>query len=233
MPRALRFLEKINRKYANLSIICLTVAALWIDFITSREIQFPLVYVIPVALAAWRKQRILAYVMAVMLPVLRIGFEFQWNTNEFAFVGINALIEIAAMLFYAYLVGRIAAQTTQLKNTITAREQKISQLRAFARMTGTTLHGHGLSPGLAEGNAWIYLPTENKWPPVHQSIARDDVEAEINRLDRALAVAIRELDDTRRHLAGDMAAAESAVLEVHLAMLADAGFLEPLQAASA
>lgn len=99
MPRALRFLEKISRKYVNLSIICLAMAALWIDVITGREIQFPLVYVIPVALAAWRQQRILAYVMAVTLPVLRIGFEVQWNTDVLiAYAGLNALIEIAAML---------------------------------------------------------------------------------------------------------------------------------------
>lgn len=91
-------------------------------------------------------------------------------------------------------------------------------------MTGTTLHGQGLSPGLAEGNAWIYLPTESEWTSAHQPIAQDDVESEISRLDSALAVAIRELDDTQRQLTGDMGAAESAVLEVHVAMLNDAGF---------
>ena len=174
---------------------------MWIDVVTGREIKFPLVYVIPVGLAAWRKQRILAYIMAMTLPVLRIGYEIEWNINtSFAVVGFNVLIEIAAMIFYAYLVGRTAAQTTQLKKTITAREQEISQLRAFARITGTTLHGQGLSPGMAEGNAWIYLPPESELTSAHQPIAQDDVEAEISRLDSALAAAIRELDNTQRHL---------------------------------
>ncbi len=222
---ALRFIDKINRKYPQLSIVCLAVAVLWIDVVTGREIKFPLVYVIPVGLAAWRKKRILAYVMAITLPVLRIGYEIEWNINtSFAVVGFNVLIEIAAMIFYAYLVGRTAAQTTQLKKTITAKEQKIDQLRAFARMTGTTLHGHVLSPGMAEGNAWIYLPAESELASAHQPIAQDDVEAEISRLDSALAAAIRELDNTQRGLASDMAAAESALLEVHVAMLNDTSF---------
>jgi phosphoenolpyruvate-protein phosphotransferase len=225
MLRALQFIEKISRKYPKLSIICLAVAILWIDVVTGREIRFPLVYVIPVGLAAWRKQRILAYAMAITLPVLRIGYEIEWDINaSFAVTGFNTLIEIAAMMFYAYLVGRTAAQTTQLKKTITAKEQKISQLRAFARMTGTTLHGQGLSPGMAEGNAWIYLPTESELTSSHQPIAQDDVEAEISRLDSALAAAIREMDNTQRSLAGDMAAAESALLEVHVAMLNDTSF---------
>jgi phosphoenolpyruvate-protein phosphotransferase (PTS system enzyme I) len=225
MLTLLRFIEKLNIKYPKLSIVCLAVAVLWIDVITGREIQFPLVYVIPVGLAAWRKRRILAYTMAITLPVLRIGYEIEWNINtSFAVAGFNALIETAAMMFYAYLVGRTAAQTTQLKKTITAREQNINQLRAFARITGTTLHGQGLSPGMAEGNAWIYLPEESESTSSHQPISQNDVEAEISRLDNALTAAIREMDNTRRNLASDMAAAESALLEVHVAMLNDTSF---------
>jgi phosphoenolpyruvate-protein phosphotransferase len=225
MLRALRLTEKFKIKHPKLPIVCLAVAMLWIDVITGREIKFPLVYVIPVGLAAWKRQRILAYVIAMTLPVLRIGYEIEWNINaSVAVAGFNALIEIAAMTLYAYLVGRTAKQTAQLKKTITAEEQKISQLRTFARMIGTTLHGHGLSPGMAEGNAWIYLPSESELTSTHQPISQDDVEAEISRLDSALAAAIRELDNTRRNLAGDMAAAESALLEVHVAMLNDVGF---------
>jgi phosphotransferase system enzyme I (PtsI) len=225
MLRALRFIEQINIKYPKLSIIFLAMAVLWVDVVTGREIQFPLVYVIPVGLAAWRKQRVLAYTMAMTLPVLRIGYEIEWNIDaSLAVAGFNALIEIAAMIFYAYLVGRTAAQTTQLTKTITVREQEINQLRAFARMAGTTLHGQGLSPGMAEGNAWIYLPAESELTSSQQPIAQDDVEAEVSRLDNALTAAIREMDNTQRSLASDMAAAESALLEVHVAMLNDTSF---------
>lgn len=225
MLRALRFIGKISREYAKLSSAFLAVAVLWIDVITGREIKFPLVYVLPVGLAAWRQQRILAYVMAITLPVLRIGFEVSWETYpSLAVVGINALIEIAAMMLYAYLVGRTAAQTRRLQKTVTTRNLEIGRLRAFAKNTSTTLQGRGLSPGLAEGVALIYLPPESEWTSAHQAIAQDDVEAEINRLERALAAAIRELDSTRKQFATDMAAAESALLDVQLVMLNDVGF---------
>ena len=79
MLRALRVIGKISREYAKLSSVFLAVAVLWVDVITGKETQFPLVYVLPVGLAAWRQQRILAYTMAITLPVLRIGYEVSWE----------------------------------------------------------------------------------------------------------------------------------------------------------
>jgi phosphoenolpyruvate-protein phosphotransferase len=223
--RALRFIIKFSGDYPKLSSVFVAVAVLWIDVITGREIQFPLVYVVPVGLAAWRKQRLLAYIMALTLPVLRIGYELPWETNPSLIIaGFNALIEIAAMVFYAFLVGRSAAQTGQLKKTLTTRELEISQLRAFTKLTGATLQGRGLSPGMVEGVAWIYVPPESAGTSAHQPIAQAAVELEIARLDQALAAAIRELDDTQRHFVGDMVAAERALLEVHVALLNDSDF---------
>ena len=225
MLRSLRFIEKTSRDYAKLSSVFVAALILWIDFITGTEVQFPLAYVIPVGLAAWRKQRILAYALAVTLPVLRIAYEFPWETSSsLAIPGINALIEIAAMALYAFLVGRTAAQTRQLKQTITTREQEISQLRTFAKKTSATLQGRGLSPGMVAGVVRIHMPPENEWTSAPRSIARDDVEAEIGRLDRALAAAVDELDDTQKTFAADMAAEENALLDAHAAMLNDVGF---------
>ena len=133
---------------------------LCIDIVTGPEIQFPLIYVLPVGLAAWRSQRYLAYGLAMTLPVLRIGLEFPWGTDaSLVIADINAGIEIAAMLLYAYLVGEVTARTRGLSKTATAREREVSQLRAFARMTSATLQGRGISPGMADGVAWIYLPS--------------------------------------------------------------------------
>ncbi len=225
MRRALRFVEKISKKHPKLSVVIFAVLVLWIDIISGQEIQFPLVYVFPVGLAAWRSQRYLAYALAMMLPVLRIGYEFPWGTNaSLVIAGLNALIEIAAMALYAYLVGRSAAQTKQLQTTVKTRDSEVSQLRAFTRMTSATLQGRGLSPGMVEGVAWIHLPSGSELTSARHPIAQDDVEAEINRLDQALAAAIRDLDKQPRHLSDDMAAAESALLDVHLAMLNDAEF---------
>jgi phosphoenolpyruvate-protein phosphotransferase (PTS system enzyme I) len=225
MQRVPRFIVHINRTYPKLTSVFVAVAVLWIDIITDKEIHFPLVYVIPVGLAAWQRQRIQAYFMAVILPLLRIGYEFPWGSPaSLAVPGLNALIEIAAMVLYAYLVGKSAMQTGQLKKTISTREQEIDQLRAFTRITGTAMQGRGLSPGMAEGVAWVYQPPESELTSTHQPIGRNDVEAEISRLDKALAAAIKELDDTQKHLVDDMPAAENDLLAVQLAILSDAGF---------
>jgi phosphotransferase system enzyme I (PtsI) len=225
MPLAPRLLEKISNRHPALFSIAVAVIVLWADVRAGEEIGFPLLYALPVGFAAWRHQRYLAYALAAMLPLLRIAYEFPWGTDaSVAMAAINALIEIAAMALYAYLVGRTAAQTRRLKSTVTKREFQVSQLRAFSRMASATLQGRGLSPGMVEGVAWIHLSSESDLPVEHQPVAADDVDEEIRRLDTALVAAVRELDHKDRHLSDDMAAAESALLDVQLAMLNDAEF---------
>jgi phosphoenolpyruvate-protein phosphotransferase (PTS system enzyme I) len=225
MHRALRLFERIHGPNAILLSVALALAALWVDYITGRDIQFPLVYVLPVGLAAWRNQGRLAYALAMTLPVARGAFELPWDTGAPPAVAVlNVVIEMAALMLYAYLVDKSAAQKRRLERTITTRELEIGRLRTFAKMTSTTLQGRGLSPGMAEGVAHIYAPPDDESTFSPLPIAPDEVETEINRLDAALAAAICELDRTQRNLANDIGAAESALLDVHLAMLNDAEF---------
>ncbi|PKN87662.1 MAG: phosphoenolpyruvate--protein phosphotransferase [Deltaproteobacteria bacterium HGW-Deltaproteobacteria-1] len=225
MQPILGFIEKMNTKTATRCIIFLSLAVLGIDLIMGKEVQFPLIYVLPVGIAAWRNQKNLAYAMSIVLPVVRGVYEFPWHTSaSLSMASINTLMEIAALMLYSHLVDKTAIQTRRLQKTVTTREKEISRLRAFTRNTSTTLQGRGISPGMAEGVALIYLPLESELTSVHQAIAPDDVETEINRLDCALAAAIRELENTQKQFAEDMATAESELLDVHLAMLKDVGF---------
>ncbi len=225
MQRALRFIVRINRTYPNLSSIVVASVLLLIDIATDKEIQFPLVYVVPVGMAVWRRRRVLAYGMAVILPILRFGHELaSWGEASLVIVGLNAMIEIAAMGFYAFLIGKMAAQTGQLKNSISTKEVEIGQLRAFTTLTGMAMQGRGLSPGMAEGVAWVYQPPDSEWTSVYEPIGQGDIEKEIERLDTALAASIRELEVTQKNFAGAKATAESALLDIQLAMLGDAGF---------
>ncbi len=225
MQRALRWIAGINRTYPKLTSIFVAAGVLLIDIFTGKEIQFPLVYVVPVGMAAWRKQRMLAYVMAVVLPVLRIGYELPGGGNaSLSVAGLNALIEIASMVLYAFLIDRSAAKTGQLKKSITTKELEIDHLRAFARITGTAIQGRGLSPGMAEGTAWIYQPPESEPALAYEPVGPKGVEAEIGRLNTALTASISELEDAQTRFAGDTVAAESAFMDVQLVMLGDAGF---------
>jgi phosphoenolpyruvate-protein phosphotransferase (PTS system enzyme I) len=128
-----------------------------------------------------------------------------------------AIVVIAITFFSLRRAGR-------LQKTVTTRDLEISRLRSFAKNTSLTLQGRGLSPGMAEGVALIYQPPESESAWGHQAISHNDVEAEINRLDCALAAAICELDNTQKQFAGNMGAAESALLDAHLAMLKDVEF---------
>jgi phosphoenolpyruvate-protein phosphotransferase (PTS system enzyme I) len=227
MPHARRFMEGMNKRTATVFSVTLALAVLLIDFITGRDVQFPLLYVLPVGLAAWMDRKVLAYAMSMILPLVRGVYEFPVRPTESpAVAGMNALIEAAALMLYAYLVDKTAAQTRRLRTTISTREQDISRLRAFAMKTSITLQGRGISPGMAEGVALIHLPPEGESTPGHRAITSDDVDSEINRLDRALAAVIRELDDTRKRFADGMAAEESALVDVHMAMLKDVEFWE-------
>jgi phosphoenolpyruvate-protein phosphotransferase len=138
------------------------------------------------------------------------------------------ILETVSILVVALVVITITFISQQrarrLQKTITTREMEISRLRSFAKNTSITLQGRGLSPGMVEGVALIYQSPENELTSGHQPVAQNDVKAEINRLDCALAAAINELENTQKQFAGDIVAAESSLLDVHLAMLKDVEF---------
>ena len=128
--------------------------------------------------------------------------------------------------------GRTGVETLCVGSDITDRKRKemdmerIQQdLRAFARTVGTALHGRAVSPGLAEGVA-LLCATSESLPDEAQAISPTDVESEVRRLEQALAASVRELEDLRGKFVSELAEEESAIVDVHLAMLKDASFAE-------
>ena len=79
MKRAVRFVRQITQRNPSLISTLLAIATLSVDFATGREIRFPLLYVLPVGLAAWMGQRTQAYAMSVLLPLVRVIFEDLWR----------------------------------------------------------------------------------------------------------------------------------------------------------
>lgn len=72
--------ESINRFYeGNIRLVCLLAAGivLFLDFITGVYIRFPVVYILPVGMAAWKKDEIFSYILAIMLPLVRGGGSFH------------------------------------------------------------------------------------------------------------------------------------------------------------
>ena len=144
-----------------------------------------------------------------------------FRPQEYLVEAVSILIVAVVAITITFISLRISRL---LQKTITTRELEINRLRAFAKNTSITLQGRGLSPGMVEGVALVYQSPESELISGGQAIARNDVKPEIDRLDGVLAAAIYELDNTQKQYAGDMAAAESSLLDAHLAMLKDVEF---------
>lgn len=205
------------------SFVCfgLMVATLTVDFATGRDIRFPLLYVLPIGMAAWMGRRGTAYAYAVFMPAARVLFEVVWQVPErLRIEGINAAIEALAMCLYVFLVARQGRQSRQLKQTITEREGEMDYLRAFTRLIGTTLQGRGVSSGLADGVAWVYK-TEEIVASRPRPGAALDAAVEENRFDSAVASSVREVETMVKILKEKGAEDEISLIEVHLALLND------------
>ena len=88
----------------------MAAVAVLVDYATGPFVQFPIAYVVPVALAAWFETPMHARLMAVGLPLLRFAFvkgiwTVPWDT-EYSMV--NAVIRIGVLSLVAYLTGRVA-----------------------------------------------------------------------------------------------------------------------------
>jgi hypothetical protein len=117
LKKALRILEEMKSKRIYCIIIALVV--LVIDYYTGKDIRFPILYIIPIGLAAWSNHKALAYGLALILSLARFGFHFPWQETQSLFsAGINTVIRIFVLLLYAYLVARTEWQTRELKKKV-------------------------------------------------------------------------------------------------------------------
>jgi hypothetical protein len=95
------------------------VAILLLDLLTGPFLLFPILFVIPVSLAAWYCSAPLAKAMAFLLPLGRFAIAVVVDTpGPVAFAVANALIRAAVLLFIAMLVSRTARQTRELERRV-------------------------------------------------------------------------------------------------------------------
>lgn len=99
--------------------VTLAAAVLLVDYVTGKEIEFPILYVVPVSMAAWKEQRVLAYGLAAALSLVRVGFHIPWNEMQSPLrVWLNGSVILASLALYAYLVIRTARQTRELRKDV-------------------------------------------------------------------------------------------------------------------
>jgi hypothetical protein len=108
-----------RRTLAALLWIALSIGCLTIDYALGPFIQFPIVYLVPVSLAAWHSGRTLSLALAVILPLCRLYFITLWDPPwTFPESAVNAAIRIAVLASFAWLVDRTASQTRRLSSEV-------------------------------------------------------------------------------------------------------------------
>jgi hypothetical protein len=101
-----------------LAILCLVL-----DFFMGPYIAFPLIFIIPVAVSAWFCRSYYAYFLAIIQPLVRLGFPFSWQTPWNAVDAIiNTAIRVAVLVLFAYLISRTARQTRELARRVNLLE---------------------------------------------------------------------------------------------------------------
>jgi hypothetical protein len=114
---------KIYKEKPGLLCILVALFVLIIDYITGKNIEFPIGYVFPVGMAAWQNKKNIAYTLSLFLPLARVGFHFPWNeTQLLAMAMLNTPITIMALGLYAYLLDKISFQKRELEKEVTVLE---------------------------------------------------------------------------------------------------------------
>lgn len=101
----------------------IALVVLVIDYYTGKNIRFPILYIIPIGIAAWGNKKTIAYSLAITLSLARLGFNFPWlETSSLFSASINTIIRIFVLLLFAYLVARTARQTRELTRKVNLLE---------------------------------------------------------------------------------------------------------------
>jgi hypothetical protein len=94
------------------------------DYVSGPSIQFPILYLIPVSLAAWYSGYGWGLAFAVTMPLIRLYYYVRFWPVPLTIidVGINTVIRIFVLGGAAFLVSRTARQTQELARRVNMLE---------------------------------------------------------------------------------------------------------------
>ena len=90
------------------------------DYFSGPFIQFPVTYLVPVALASWYSGRFPGLVFAIILPIFRFYFNVAlwtvpWSVSEAV---INMLTRMIVLSAFAVVIARTSVQTRRLSKEV-------------------------------------------------------------------------------------------------------------------
>ncbi|HLX94609.1 MAG TPA: hypothetical protein VKU37_02585 [Verrucomicrobiae bacterium] len=114
------YLRALRQPFTSIGLAVLCLA---LDFLLGPYIAFPITYIIPVVIAGWFCRPHYAYLLAIVQPLVRLSFSFNWQVPwSSADAIINTAIRIVVLVLFAYLVSRTARQTRELARRVNLLE---------------------------------------------------------------------------------------------------------------
>ena len=96
--------------------VAASVAILLVDLVTGPFIQFPILFVIPVALATASHGWIGGFVVAAVLPLVRLSFFLHWPLPSSWFLeGIDTAVDIAILVGFSMLIEHLLQQQREIR----------------------------------------------------------------------------------------------------------------------
>jgi hypothetical protein len=104
--------------------IGISVLLLIADYFSGPFIQFPVTYLIPVALSSWYNGKRWGAAFAILLPLVRFYFNMALWTIPWTVVeaSLNCAIRITVLLSFALIIDRTAKQTRELTKEVNLLE---------------------------------------------------------------------------------------------------------------
>jgi hypothetical protein len=91
---------------------------LWLDYLTGPSAAFPVVYALPVCLAAWYSGRLPALALAAAVPLLRLTVLMEQTPLDFTALALATLFRGAMVVFMALWFARLADLERDLERRV-------------------------------------------------------------------------------------------------------------------
>ncbi|MCB0192496.1 MAG: hypothetical protein KDJ65_11185 [Anaerolineae bacterium] len=119
MTIVLKAIPWLQQKHLPLIYILLVIEVLTADYLTGPLIQFPILYLVPVGLAAWFHGRRWGYGLAIFMAFTRLFFFGVWGTPwGLPIILVNALIRLIVFSGFVFLIDKTAVQHRLLEKEV-------------------------------------------------------------------------------------------------------------------
>ena len=96
--------------------VIVSAIILLLDYVTGPFIQFPILFIVPVAIATAAQGLIGGLGVATLLPLVRLSFFLKWELQtSWAMEGVDTVVDMVILSGFAVTIDQIMRQQRQIK----------------------------------------------------------------------------------------------------------------------